>query len=81
MSGKRSRERKPNFFYSPFETALPGPPPYSLSLAEGLKQREKELPTPSRGFKAIWGSCPSAVARGHLPFVKGTRSEATAAQL
>lgn len=26
------RKKNPNVFYSPFETALPGPPPYSLSL-------------------------------------------------
>lgn len=44
-------------------------------LAERLKQRDKELPTPSLGFKAIWGSFPSVAAWGHLAFVKGTRSE------
>lgn len=44
-------------------------------LAEGIKQRDKELPTPSLGFKAIWGSFPSIMAWGHLAFVKGARNE------
>lgn len=30
-SGKQNGEKKPNVFYSPFETALPGLPPYSVS--------------------------------------------------
>lgn len=77
LSGKQSRE-KTTSFYSSFETALAGPPACSLQfcwLAEGIKQRDKELPPPSLGFKVIWGSFPSAVAWGHLAFVKGARNE------
>lgn len=44
-------------------------------LAKGIKQRDKELPTPSLGFKAIQGSFPSIMARGHLAFAKGARDE------
>lgn len=73
-------EKKTTCFHSPFETALPGPPPppYSLApilLAEGIKQGDKELPTPSLRFKAIWVSFLSIMAWGHLAFVKGARNE------